>query len=307
MKFEYEVKKWKLSELLDKLNENKFVKLPHQRPLTLKKNATKTFVESALNHDLLETFIIADLESCLKCSTTQSDIEFFKKYLDKGYTYSIEDCQHRMASLQSVDDSLFVGEFSNMKDQFYNTEVHVGVLKYATRSDLIRKFGKVNSGKTVTNDNLLWGIENTFNSFIKDKFISGDEFLKLYKTKKRSESVERTIYGNILKIFKVCSYYEGFVNSSNTSSSSIKSFVTDNLNPVLFDNILNLFDRWYEIIKEHPQKESFTAQSNLFFILHVNHIKNKNLNDESIKNILSLLTDTRLMAEKRYEEVLKLI
>jgi len=48
MKFNFELEVWTISKLLNKLEENKFVKLPHQRPLTLKKNSSKRFIESTL-------------------------------------------------------------------------------------------------------------------------------------------------------------------------------------------------------------------------------------------------------------------
>jgi hypothetical protein len=44
MEFNFELEVWTISKLLNKLEESKFVKLPHQRPLTLKKNSSKRFI-----------------------------------------------------------------------------------------------------------------------------------------------------------------------------------------------------------------------------------------------------------------------
>jgi hypothetical protein len=307
MTFNYIIEEWTISKLLNHLEDGKFVKLPHQRPLTLKRNSSKRFIESALNNDLLELFIFADLETSLLASTTDDDKEFFDSYLKRGKVYSIEDCQHRMASLESITDEDFVNEYENRKEDFLNTKIYVGLIQYANRSELIRKFGKVNSGKTVTNDNLLWGIDNMFNNFIKNKFIDDDKIIRLYNIKKKSESVERTIYGNVLKIIKVCGYHDGIVSSSNTNTDSMMTFVKSNHNINELNNLFELFDLWYDHIKIIPTKESFTSQSNLFFILHILNNKNIKLNNDNVNSIFSLLTDTRSSPEKRYNHILNII
>ena len=307
MEFTYIIEELTISKLLDHLENNRFVKLPHQRPLTLKKNATKSFIESALNNDLLMPFIFADLQTSFVCSKNKEDKEFFNSYLKSGYLYSIEDCQHRMASLQSITDDDFSGVFTNKKPEFLNTKIFVGILKYATKEELIRKFGKVNSGKTVTNDNIVWGENNRFNNFIKNKFISDEKLLRLYKTKNKSEFVERTLYGNILRIIKVCASSDGIVGSPKTNAECMMSFVKSDMNPNEISKLISLFDVWYEYIKSNQNKESFTTQSNLFFIIHILNKKKIVFDENLVNQILYRLTDTRSSAEKRYDNILKMI
>lgn len=307
MKFDYEIETWTISKLLDKLENGKFVKLPHQRPLTLKKNSAKRFIESVLNNDLLVPFIFADIQSSFSCSISYEDMTFFRTYLNRGNELSIEDCQHRMASLESITDDDFVDEFADKKEEFLNTKVIILILKYATKDELIRKFGKVNSGKTVTNDNLIWGENNSFNDFIKDRFVNDDRLLRLYKTKKKSETIERILYGNVLKMIKVCSSHDGIINSSSTGADQMMSFVKSNINVTNFQNIIDLFDVWYEYIKDKPTKDSFTTQSNLFFILHILNKKELDMNEDKVNNILVRFTNSRLNSESRYNEILTTI
>ena len=308
------LEKWPISKLINFMNEGKFVKLPHQRPLTLKKNSSKRFIDSTINNKLLQNFIFADLKTSYKQSEKNEDREFFNYYLENGYEFSIEDCQHRMASLQSITDDDFINEFEGRKNEFYNSEVPVLILKHRTKKELISDFGEVNSGRTVTNDNLMWGEDNTFNNFMKERFIGDERLLRLYKTKKKSESVERILYGNILKITKVCVANDGIVNSPSTNAESMMIFIKSNLNLDLLYNLINLFDIWYNIIKDNPTKESFTTQSNLFFIIHILNKMNVNITNDSVNNIISKLIDaqsnfidTRSSAEKRYNNILSII
>lgn len=301
------LERWKISKLINLLENGKFAKLPHQRPLTLKKDSSKRFIDSTLNNKLLQNFIFADLESSYNSSQNKKDKDFFNDYLEKGKEYSIEDCQHRMASLQSITDEHFIGEFEGRMDEFYDSEVPVLVLMNRTREELISDFGEVNSGKTVTNDNLMWGIDNKFNNFIKNKFISDERLLRLYKTKKKSDYVKRILYGNVLKIVKVCSSYDGIIESPNTGAESMMSFIKNDMKVTIFDGNVNLFDTWYEFIKEKPSKDSFTTQSDLFFIIHILNKRGDNLTQKKIDTILSKLTDTRSSAEKRYANILNLI
>jgi hypothetical protein len=305
--FYTEVHTISFSTLLDYLNDGKLVKLPHQRPLTLKKNSTKRFIDASLNNDLLVPFYLADLQSSYDCSTKNEDKTFFERYLNKGFQLSIEDCQHRLACLQSVTDDYFVGEFEGKKEKFLNTKVYVMILYNATKDELIRKFGKVNGGKTITNENLMWGIDNTFNNFIRSYFIDNENLIRLYKTKKKSESVERILYSNILKMLKICGSYDNLVNSPNTSTESMMTFIEDNIELEKFEGIINLFDIWYELIKDIKDKDSFTTQSNLFYLLHILSSKGGELDTNYILSTLSKLTNTRLKAEKRYEFILNML
>jgi len=301
------LEKWKISKLISHLNEGKFTKLPHQRPLNLKKNSSKRFIDSAINNKLLQNFIFADLKTSHDCSEKNEDKHFFNIYLKKGREFSIEDCQHRMASLESITDDDFIGEYEGKKDEFYNSEVPVLIIKNRTKKELISDFGEVNSGRTVTNDNLMWGEDNTFNNFMKERFISDERLLRLYKTKKKSESVERILYGNVLKITKVCAANDGIVNSPSTNAESMMNFIKNNMDVNLLCNVINLFDTWYNFIKDNPTKESFTTQSDLFFIIHILNNKNKEITNENVNSILSKLTDTRSSAEKRYNNILTII
>jgi hypothetical protein len=308
------LEKWKLSKLINLLEKDSLVKLPHQRPLNLKKGAEKRFIKSALENKLLQNFILSDLKSSYDYSYEEEDKEFFFSYLEKDKKYSIEDCQHRLASLQSITSNLvlktenyFTGEFEGRVQEFYDVEVPVLIVKDRTRGELVSDFGEVNSGKSVTNDNLVWGVNNQFNNYIKNKFIGNEKLLCLYKTKKKSAAVERTLYGNILKIIKVCASYDGVVKSPKTNAESMMSFIKSNLSPNNISELINLFDVWYEYIKTNQNKESFTTQSNLFFIIHILNKKKIVFDENLVNTFLPKLTDTRSSAEKRYTNILKMI
>jgi hypothetical protein len=313
-KFDFITEKWTISKLLELLNNGKFVKLPHQRPLKLKNGHANRFIEATLNCDLLSPFIFSDLKSSLDVTINNEDKKFFTDFIDKGFEYSIEDCQHRMSSLQTINSGsemdYFINEFIGKKEQFLNSHVLVTILKNASREELIRKFGKVNSSKPVTNDNLLWGINNNFNQFIKSRFIDNKTLIKLYKIKKNSENVKRTLYGNLLKIIKVCAYHNKIIETQNTGADYLMSFLKNDIDIKNFNQIINLFDLWYEIIKDNPYKDKFTTQSNLFFILHVLSKKSidvKSIDVNLVNKLLLNFSDTRSSAESRYNHILNLI
>lgn len=313
MQFERKIEKWKISKLLKLLGERKFVKLPHQRPLTLKKGYKKLLIDSVLKNKMEVPFYFANLQTSLECSS-KMDKDFFRSYIEKGYELSIEDCQHRMTALESITDEDFVDEFLGKKDDFLNGEIITIIYEYCDKDGLISRFGKINSGKTVTNDNLIWGENNEFNNFIKNHFVNDDRLLRLYKTKKKSESVERILYGNVLKIIKVCVSNDGLVSSANTNSESMMSFIKANIDVKKLNNIIELFEPWYDFIKQYPTRETFATQSALFFIIHILNKKKIELKYENINGVLLKITDnnskiidTRSSAEKRYNDILTII
>jgi hypothetical protein len=150
-------------------------------------------------------------------------------------------------------------------------------------------------------------MNNLFNDFIKNHFVNDERLLRLYKTKKKSETIERILYGNVLKMIKVCSSHDDIINSSSTGADQMMSFVKSNINVTNFQNIIDLFDVWYEYIKDKPTKDSFTTQSNLFFILHILNKKELDMNEDKVNNILARFTNSRLNSESRYNEILTTI
>ena len=84
-------------------------------------------------------------------------------------------------------------------------------------------------------------------------------------------------------------------------------FVKQNVEFNRFDDILNIFDFWYDMIKDNEKKIVFATQSNLFFILHIFKSKGWIWNVEEINNILLTLTDTRSLADTRYDYILKYV
>jgi hypothetical protein len=74
-----------------------------------------------------------------------------------------------------------------------------------------------------------------------------------------------------------------------------------------FQDIVGLFDMWYEYVKDNPTKDSFTTQSNLFFILHILNKKELDMSEDKVNNILVRFTDSRSRSESRYIEILNTI
>jgi hypothetical protein len=64
---------------------------------------------------------------------------------------------------------------------------------------------------------------------------------------------------------------------------------------------------WYEYIKDNPTKDSFTTQSNLFFILHILNKKELDMSEDKVNKILARFTNSRLKSESRYVEILNTI
>jgi hypothetical protein len=304
--FKYVIEVWSLRKFLSFANDGKLCKLDHQRPLKLKKNHIKTFIEATLKNDMLLPYYLGDLQSSLEVSEGD-DYEYFKVYIDNGRLYSTEDCQHRTATLQQVKESDFVGEFEGRMEEFLDKEISVYIMKNATRDDLIRKFGRTNSGRPIKTDEAVWGVNNDFNKMLKAKFVDDEKYIRLYPVKKKSDNVERTLYGNIAKILKVCGHYDGIIQTPSVAAESIMEFVKQNVEFNRFDDILNIFDFWYDMIKDNEKKIVFATQSNLFFILHIFKSKGWIWNVEEINNILLTLTDTRSLADTRYDYILKYV
>ena len=303
----FQLELWSLKKLSDLAKEGKLDKLPHQREIQLKSVSVKRLIKSALNGNLLQNFIFCDLKSSYDSSIDIKNKEFFGTYIKKGKEYSIEDCQHRMGALQNVRSEDFNNTFYGRENEFWEIKVPVLILKNTLRPELIDKFGEVNGGKTVNNDNLMWGVDNHFNETLKNIFIEDEDLLRLYKTKKKSTSVERILYGNIVRILKICGAHENIVSSANTSGDSLKTFIESNLDINLFDKITCIFPYWYDLIKNYKNKDTFVAQSNLFFILHILKITFKEWDEDEIHFIFSQFNDTRSSGQKRYENILNYI
>jgi len=306
--FRFEHEFWTIRKLKEYCDDGKLEILPHQRPLKLGKNHVKTFIQSVLNGDMTDVPLkFADIESCKKKCEGTEDEEFFNFYLEQDRIHTVEDGQHRIIAIQEVDESHFKDEFVGKLEEFMNTKIIVFIYHNAIREDLIRKFGKTNGSRTVTTAETLWGQHNEFNTSVKETFVNNENFIRLYGVKKKSDAVERILYGNIIKMLKVCGFYDGVVQgSANTSSPSMLTFVGSNIDMSRFSNCTSLFDKWYAIICTKDQKicSTFAYQSNLFFLLHI--LKNKKIEWDvnKIDDYVTKLSDSRSSAEKRYEYIL---
>ena len=105
----------------------------------------------------------------------------------------------------------------------------------------------------------------------------------------------------------ICGSYDILVNYLKSISDLMMTFNEDNIELEKFEGIINLFDIWYELIKDIKDKDSFTTQSNLFYLLHILSSKGGELDTNYILSTLSKLTNTRLKAEKRYEFILNML
>ena len=313
MKFNnYKLEKWPLSKIWELKKDKKLHKPEWQRELKLKKNHEKRFVNSAFDGDLNDTWKFADLSSC----------EGFEKELKNGKKFSYEDGQHRLASLEKIMMSnYFQGDNEKLK-YFLTIEVPVYVVENRTKDELKIKFGRNNSGRTIANDHMAFIEPSEFNTKIKDNLIINSKLVKnIYGIKNRSSSSEKEFYGNVIKILKVCSFYEGVVETNSTKSDSIMDFIKNNYNPKSFNNLCDLFlNQWFDIIKNSDSKDKMWEQSTWAFILHINQKQNKNYDLIRLKKIYTnyinrifystkkpnvSLSITRYSAEVRYNLILK--
>jgi len=302
MNFQPVIEIWKISDLM--VIKDKVTIFPHQRVKKLTKNSNITLIKSVLLGDLDTPFKLCDIKSCL--DNHPEDFDYFNPALLEGFTYSIEDCQHRLGALyDKVSDDDFIGEFENRKQEFYDSEIEVHIYRTTSAQDLIRKFGKTNSGKKIKTSEMVWKILNRFNLDIKELFITPKDYVgTLYNVANKSLSFERIFYGNVIKMIKVCASYEGLIDNTSTSDSSIISFVENDHNIYDFVNILNIFDEWIDLIKVKDKKSEFCFQSNLFFILHITKTNNIKMDRDKIIELADSLIDTRSSAGPRYQVIL---
>ena len=303
MKFVPKFEIWKVSELI--AIKDKLIRFPHQRVMKLSKNSTQTLIESILLGDLDTPFKLCDIKSCL--DNNPNDFEYFNPPLLNGFTHSIEDCQHRLGALYFISNNDFDGKFKDRKQEFYDSEVAVYVYKTESYQDLIRKYGKTNSGKKIKTEEMVWKVLNDFNNNIKNLFLTAKYIRNLYNVKNKVESSKRTFYNNIIKMIKVCAYYDGIIDNVGIDPNNLLNFIENDENIDKFKSIIDIFDQWFNLITDKKKKNKFFYQSNLFFILHVIKTYNIELNENEIINLLESLTDTRAQAPQRYKIILNTI
>lgn len=304
MDFYKKTEEWRVSDIINLAENNKLTLLTHQRPLKLKKYGEKTLIESIIKDEMLIPIYLSDLKSnyeYCKFINENVDSDYFFSLLNNGYKFSIEDGQHRIGHLQLINDSHFVSP--KEKEKFLSSKIPIVILNNCTQNKLIKLFSQINSGRPINTDERIWGVNNDFNLFIKESFLSENKFIKLYKGNK-IEYIERNFYKSIIKIIKVCSFHDKiYGNSSNTKEKYLFEFINSNLPPYKFVPFLSLKEKWYDLIKNLPTKDKFVTQSNLFFILHINKKLNLNLDDKTIIQIMKNLNDTRSSPEKRYVDI----
>lgn len=299
--------KMKISDI-DMLSKNgKLVKLPHQRqPKKKNKSEVRRLINKAINNELTMPFQFSDLISNLEYCTENnlnSDVAFFKRYIDDGKLFSTEDGLQKCSVLTVIKDDDF--ENAEEKQKFYDSIVNVIILKRYDRNKLISTFQNTNSAFPVTNPEILWGVPNEFNKSIKT-FIQ-HLIVRVYNNNvKNTSQAERDFYKNFIKIMKVCSFYSNvYGTSSSTNKKSLVEFIEANKSFRLFKDILDLFSLWTMYISNNLTKTKFVTQSNLFFIIHILKNQGKPITQDGVNAIMNKLKDTRSSPEKRYKWILE--
>lgn len=307
MKFEQNKVEWTTEKLIGLANSGKLVLLPHQRDFSYVKGCERRFVVSAVKGNLVINFIMSDLQSCLDYAietNNQRDIDFFSFYINLGYEYSIEDGNQRTNSAQRITEKHF--ESILEKEQFLKVELNVTILRYCSHDRLVEIFSETNAGKKIETKEKIWGIDNVFADSIKDIFTNDKKFMSIFG-KKITPKHGREFYYTIVKILKICGHHDkihklGVDTNEKTLTEFIKNSSIEN-----FEELIDMFYYWLDIIKTLPDNTGFVKQSNLFFILHILYNLGYAWNEDEILGILNRLTDTRTRGSERYNYILKLI
>lgn len=292
---DYILEKWSLSKIWNLRQDKKLLKPEWQRELKLEKGHENRFVIAALDGDLNQSWILADLKSC----------GGFEKEIKNGKVYSYEDCQHRLAALESIMLSNHINDEDKL-NIFLSVEVPVYIVKNKTKEELAKKFSRVNSGKTVSFDHTLYIESGKFNQRIKNELILNSKLVKsIYGIKKKGEFSEKVFYGNVVKMLKVCGHYDGLSNSHvTTKHSELLSFVNTNKTLNSFNHLFDLFNsEWYEIIKDSDKKKDMWKQSAWYFILHINQNKKLNYDSKKLTEIYDNFVQSRHVNTKTGAEI----
>jgi hypothetical protein len=306
----YELEKWSLSKIWELKEGKKLYKPEWQRELKLESGYKERFVNSALDGDLNQSWILADLKTC----------DGFEDEIKNGKEYSYEDCQHRLAALEGIMKTNYFKDDDEMREFFLSVEVPVYIVKDRNKEELSKKFSRVNGAKTVSNDHTLYIEPTKLNSKIKSELIVDSNLVKsIYGIKKQGTSSEKVFYGNVIKMIKVCSSYEGLSNSQSTKYGELLKFLNTDKEIKSFNGIFNLLkNEWFGIIKDLDRKKDMWQQSSWFFILHINKVKKLKYDMDKLSEIYDDLIKTkhinnktgaeinitRCSPEKRYELIL---
>jgi len=305
-KYNEKYKKWTISKIITLYENKKLVLLPHQRPIKRRKNSVETLINNVLNKLFPVPIFISDLKSDLEyaiLTNNKEDIEFFSYYVNRGFLYSIEDGQHRIDTITLLKDH----NFKSLEDKntFLSSTASIIIFKYCSRKKLIDLFTKTNGGKQVKASEKIWGINNEFNNEIKNFILN---FEDVYFTKTNTYVKKRNLFNNWVKILYV---YYSFQNNKTpnpaTNEESLRNFINSGLLLKNMPNLTYLSDLWYNMIMDYSNFNTFTTQSNLFFILAILKNKNYNITNKIVYDIMSKITNTRLASSKRYREILKYI
>ena len=306
---EYYLEKWPLSKIWELKNTKKLIKPEWQRELKLEPGYQDRFVISAFAGDLNQNWILADLKTC----------DGFDEELNNGKEYTYEDCQHRLAALENIMLKNYFKD-GDMLKSFLSIKVPVYIVINKTKEELSKKFGRVNSGKTVSNDHILFIEPTVFNKRIKSELITPTIIKSIYGFKNKSGSNEKKFYGNVIKMIKVCSFHEGLTDNPRTIFTYLLKFLSNFPDDSIFDGMFDIFlNEWFDIVKCSDKKNEMWKQSSWFFILHINKHKNINYNLEQLHKVYDRFVTTRhvnpktgtdmsiarIHSDQRYELLLK--
>lgn len=307
---EYRLEKWTLSKIWDLKNGKKLIKPEWQRELKLVSGYQDKFVIAAFEGDLSQNWILADIKTC----------KGFDKELSQGKEYTFEDCQHRLAALESIMLRNYFKDDEDKLNLFLSIEVPVYIVVNKTREQLSKKFGRVNSGKTVSNDHILFIEPTAFNKRIKSELVTPTIIKAIYGFKNKAVFNEKKFYGNVIKMIKVCSFHEGLTENPRTLFTYLLKFLSNFPDDSIFDGMFDIFlNQWFDIIKYSDKKNEMWKQSSWFFILHINKHKKFNYNLEQLQKVYDKFVTTRhvnpktgtemsiarIHSDQRYELLLK--
>lgn len=302
-KIKVEIKKIKVKDLLEMVNI--LTLLDHQRAYKKRSDDLNNMKNVLLLNELISEIVLSDLQSNYEYSIENNlsyDISVFKKELDKGMKYSIEDGNHRINTIIRLFKTLTQEEI----DLLNESDIYLKIIYNTDLKRLIRMFGNINNGSQITKSDIIWGDISKINISIKD-IISKKIYKELYKRGDIFDTnYKRKIHKFFVETMLLCGYYDKIHNISTLKKNNIKTFLEiSDINT--YDYLSPLYSSWFDYIIDLDRRNEFVLQTNLMFILHIFKNENIELNKEKVYSILNELTNTRRDSFVRYKEILQLI
>lgn len=325
-KLEKEIKPMKIQKLVDLLKNNK-IYIPdteYQRPFSPKLKQSLEILHDINSNRMIQSISLIDHEKQIKylelekCNIIddeeikkiENEINYYYNLYCSGLFFSLVDGQHRanyiMEFIRSINNFKLEEIYKDHIESFLNIELNSCFVWGVRQEDYIEIFRSINTNKKVTGDVMMWGIDTSFNTDLKN-LGRNDKRLDFFKDGSPEEK-NRNNYKNWYSILKICGSYENpKLCTSSVGMTQVQKWLEyDNINN--YQDIIDIYER--DFIRIYNTLENINGEYdifNLYFILHQLKIRNIILDDNSIKELSYIChsnIDAREDKPKRYKSVI---